>query len=60
MSMPRESHVSVEDGTGAQAGEVDSYAGRVAARRVVLRVHGVTAFVDNLTVHAKGAQKVSA
>lgn len=43
--------VSVEDGTVTLSGEVDTYAERVAARRAALRVRGVTAFVDNLTVH---------
>lgn len=51
--------VAVEDGTVTLSGEVDSYAERVAARHAALRVRGVTAFVDNLTVHPKGASQVS-
>ncbi len=51
--------VAVENGTVALSGEVDSYAERLAARRAALRVRGVRAVVDHLTVHPKAAWPVT-
>ncbi|PRB65276.1 MULTISPECIES: BON domain-containing protein [unclassified Microbacterium] len=42
--------VAVEDGTVALSGEVDSYSERLAARHAALRVRGVNAVVDRLSV----------
>lgn len=43
--------VAVEDGAVSLSGEVDNYSERLAAKRAALRVRGVTAVVDDLTVH---------
>lgn len=51
--------VVMEVGTVALSGEVDDYSERVAAKRAVLRVHGVTAVVDNITVHPKAKWPVT-
>lgn len=45
--------VAVKNGIVALAGEVDDHSERVAAKRAALRVRGVTAVIDNLTVHPK-------
>lgn len=45
--------VAVEGGAVTLSGEVETYSERVAAMRAALRVRGVRAVVDNLTVHAK-------
>jgi osmotically-inducible protein OsmY len=51
--------VAVEAGTVALSGEVDSYAERVAAERAALRVRGVRAIINNLTVHPRAAWPVT-
>ncbi|MFC8733091.1 BON domain-containing protein [Luteimicrobium sp. NPDC057192] len=51
--------VAVEDGTVTLSGEVASYAELVAAKRAALRVRGVRAVVDDLTVHAASAWPVT-
>lgn len=51
--------VAVEDGTVALSGEVDTYSERLAAKHAALRVQGVTAVVDGLTVHPKATLPVS-
>jgi len=51
--------VVVEDGTVLLAGQVRDYAQRVAARRAALRVRGVRAVVDGLTVRAESAWPAS-
>lgn len=43
--------VAVDGGTVSLSGEVDNYAELMAAKRAALRVHGVNAVVNNLTVH---------
>lgn len=43
--------VAVEGGTVTLSGEVDNYAERRAAKRAALRIRGVRAVVDALTVH---------
>ncbi|MCE7481820.1 BON domain-containing protein [Microbacterium profundi] len=49
--------VAVEDGTVALSGEVDSYSERLAAKHAALRVRGVSAVIDNLTVHSKSSPR---
>src|SRR5699024_916570 len=51
--------VAVEHGAVVLSGEVDSYAERLAARRAALRVRGVRAGVDNLTVHPRSPWPVT-
>ncbi len=51
--------VAVEDGAVTLSGEVDDYAEKLAAKRAALRVRGVSAVVNDLTVHPKGATTVS-
>jgi osmotically-inducible protein OsmY len=43
--------VAVDDGIVALSGEVDHYCQRTAATKAALRVRGVRAVVDNITVH---------
>lgn len=45
--------VSVEHGAVTLSGEVGSYAERLAAMRAVMRVRGVRAVADDLTVHPR-------
>ncbi len=45
--------IAVQDGTVALSGEVETYAERLAAKHAALRVRGVTAVIDDLTVHPK-------
>ena len=47
--------VSVEGGTVALSGEVDSFPEKIAAKRATLRVAGVNTVIDNLSVHPKSA-----
>lgn len=47
--------VSVENGTVTLSGEVDTHAERLAAKHAALRVRGVRALVDDLTVKPKSA-----
>lgn len=51
--------VAVEDGCVTLSGEVDSYAERLAAKRAALRVRGVRALIDDITVHPKSAWPVT-
>ena len=51
--------VAVEDGAVTLSGEVDDYAEKLAAKRAALRVRGVSAVVNDLTVHPKGATTVT-
>lgn len=51
--------VSVVDGTVSLAGEVETYAERLAAKRAARRVRGVRAIVDNVTVHPKSKTPVT-
>lgn len=51
--------VAVEDGAVTLSGEVDDYAERLAAKRAALRVRGVRAVVDNLTVHPRAPWPVT-
>lgn len=51
--------VAVEDRTVTLSGEVDDYSERLAAKRAALRVVGVTAVVDDLTVHPKSGWTVT-
>lgn len=51
--------VAVEDGAVSLFGEVDSYAERVAAAKAALRVRGVNAVVNNLSVHPKSSSPVT-
>lgn len=51
--------VSVEDGSVTLSGEVQNSAQRLAATRAALRVRGVRAVVDNLTVHPKAEWPVT-
>lgn len=46
--------VAVEDGAVTLSGEVDDHFVRTAAKKATLRVRGVVAVVDDLTVHPKG------
>jgi osmotically-inducible protein OsmY len=46
--------VSVEDGAVTLSGEVSDHFVHTAAKRAALRVRGVVAVVDDLTVHPKG------
>lgn len=46
--------VAVEDGAVTLSGEVDDHFMHTAAKRAALRVHGVVAVVDDMTVHPKG------
>ncbi len=51
--------VSVDDGTVALAGEVESYGERSAAVHAAFRVRGVRTVVGDLTVHPDGSWSVS-
>jgi len=51
--------VSVENGAVTLSGEVDTHAEKVAAERAALRVRGVRALVDDLTVKPKTAWPVT-
>lgn len=51
--------VAVEEGTVTLSGEVDTYAERLAATRAALRVRGVRAVVDALTVHPRASWPVT-
>lgn len=51
--------VAVEAGTVSLSGEVDNYAELLAAKRAALRVRGVNAVVDNLTVHPNSSWPVT-
>jgi osmotically-inducible protein OsmY len=51
--------VAVDDGVVALSGEVDSYAERSATKRAALRVRGVTAVVNNLSVHPNSELSLS-
>lgn len=51
--------VSVDSGAVTLSGEVDDYYVRAAVKQAALRVRGVVAVVDDLTVHAKGLQSLS-
>lgn len=46
--------VAVDDGAVTLSGEVDDHFVRTAAKQATLRVRGVVAVVDDLTVHPKG------
>lgn len=50
---PAEIGVAVNDGVVSLSGEVDNYAEKLAATKAALRVRGVTAVVDGLSVHPK-------
>ncbi|WP_127476560.1 BON domain-containing protein [Microbacterium sulfonylureivorans] len=50
--------VGVVDDVVTLSGEVDRYAERVAAKRAALRVKGVRAVIDHLTVHPRGGWPV--
>lgn len=51
--------VSVKNGAVTLSGEVDSYAERLAAKRAALRVRGVRAIIDHLTVHPRAVWPVT-
>lgn len=51
--------VAVDDGTVSLSGEVDKYSTRLAATRAALRVRGVTAVVDDLSIHPNATESVS-
>lgn len=51
--------VAVEEGTVTLSGEVDNYSERLAATRAALRVRGVRAVVDALTVHPRQSWPVT-
>jgi osmotically-inducible protein OsmY len=51
--------VAVDAGVVALSGEVGSYSARIAAKHAALRVRGVTAFVDHITVHPSWSASVS-
>ncbi|PRB65279.1 MULTISPECIES: BON domain-containing protein [unclassified Microbacterium] len=51
--------VAVAAGTVTLSGEVGSYAERLAAKKAALRVRGVRAIVDDLTVHPRSALPVT-
>lgn len=51
--------VAVEAGTVSLSGEVDSYPKRIAATKAALRVRGVNAVVDGLTVHPRSGWTVT-
>jgi len=51
--------VAVERGAVTLSGEVDDYAERIAARHAALRVRGVSAVLDSMTVHPKSATPVT-
>ncbi|MCV7229576.1 BON domain-containing protein [Mycolicibacterium komossense] len=51
--------VAVDDGVVALSGEVSSYPARLAAKRAALRVRGVTAIVDNVSVHSNWSTSVT-
>lgn len=43
--------VAVDGGVVALSGQVEHYSARIAAKHAALRVHGVTAIMDNVSVH---------
>jgi osmotically-inducible protein OsmY len=51
--------VAVDAGAVALSGEVGSYSARIAAKHAALRVRGVTAIVDNVSVHPSWSASVS-
>ena len=51
--------VSVTDGAVTLSGEVGNYAQRLAAKRAALRVRGVRAIIDHLTVHPRASWPVT-
>jgi osmotically-inducible protein OsmY len=51
--------VAVDDGVVVLSGEVDTFAECVAATRAALRVRGVSAVVDNVSVHPNSKFSVS-
>lgn len=51
--------VAVTGGTVSLSGEVDTYAERLAAVRATLRVRGVRAVVDEITVHPTAPESLS-
>lgn len=51
--------VSVSDGVVTLAGEVREYVTRLNAKHAALRVRGVTAIVDDVTVHPSWASSVT-
>jgi osmotically-inducible protein OsmY len=51
--------VAVDDSVVALSGEVDSFAERIAAKHAALRVHGVNAVVDHLSVHPNSRLSIS-
>lgn len=51
---PENIGVSVNDGTVTLSGEVNSSAERIAAKNAALRLHGVTAVADDLTIRGHG------
>jgi osmotically-inducible protein OsmY len=51
--------VAVDDSVVSLSGEVDDYAARSAAKRAALRLHDVTAVVNDLDTHPKTVLSVS-
>ncbi|MEN2740323.1 BON domain-containing protein [Microbacterium sp. X-17] len=51
--------IAVKEGTVALSGEVETYAEKLAAKRAALRVRGVRAVIDDLTVESKAAWPMS-
>lgn len=51
--------VAVDEGVVSLSGEVDTYSDRLAAKRAALRVRGVSAVVDDISVHPNSRLKVS-
>jgi osmotically-inducible protein OsmY len=51
--------VAVDDSVVSLSGEVDDYAARSAAKRAALRLHDVTAVVNDLDIHPKTVLSVS-
>ncbi|ADG98810.1 transport-associated protein [Segniliparus rotundus DSM 44985] len=51
--------VAVGDGVVSLSGEVDNYSARIAAKRAALRVRGVTAIVDNVSVHPSSSSSLT-
>ncbi|MFE1644294.1 BON domain-containing protein [Microbacterium sp. P01] len=51
--------VAVENSTITLAGEVDTYAELLSAKRAALRVRGVSTIVDELRIHPEGSFSIS-
>lgn len=51
--------IAVNDGTVTLTGEIDTLSERIAARKAVLRVRGVRAVVDEMTVHPRAAWPIT-